>query len=120
MPRKRVLIVDDDQEIRFLIRTTLEFSDYDIHEAKNGPDAMRLVKMLKPNVIILDILMPGDFDGFEVCRRIKLNQLLANTRVILLSAMSDKEYFIKGGVAGADAYLVKPFSPVSLIDTLKT
>ncbi|NQZ52897.1 MAG: response regulator [Piscirickettsiaceae bacterium] len=117
--QKQLLIVDDDADLRKLVRKILEFSDFEIHESDNGQDALNFVLHTKPEVVILDIMMPGEIDGFEVCRQIKSNIATAHVRVVLLSALCLKEDLQKGGESGADAYLVKPFSPQSLLDTAK-
>lgn len=116
MTTKRVLIVDDNRELRALIRMTLEFGDYDLYEAEDGEHAMRLFPVVKPDVMILDIMMPGAFDGLEVCRRIKSNSATADTKIVLLSAMGQKADIERGKEAGADAYLTKPFSPLTLME----
>jgi DNA-binding response OmpR family regulator len=116
MNKKRILIVDDNQELRSLIRMTLEFNDYEIHEAEDGPHAMRLINVVKPDVVILDIMMPGEFDGLEVCKRVKSDAATADTKIILLSAMGQKKDVDLGLEAGANSYLTKPFSPLTLLD----
>lgn len=115
MKEKRVLIVDDNKELRALIRMTLELNDYDLFEAQDGDDALKIIPVAKPDVIILDIMMPGKFDGLELCRKIKSNVATSATKVILLSAKSQKADIDHGYEAGADVYLTKPFSPLALL-----
>lgn len=119
MNKKRVLIVDDNKELRTLIRMTLEFSSYEIHETEDGPHAMRLIEVVKPDIIILDIMMPGEFDGLEVCKRVKSNKETSSIKVILLSAMGQKIDIENGIKAGAHSYLTKPFSPLMLLDKME-
>ncbi|MCX4187197.1 response regulator transcription factor [Methylophaga sp. OBS4] len=118
--RQKLLIVDDHAELRTLIKMTLEYSDYELFEAENGDVALQIVGDIKPDVMILDVMMPGQVDGIEVCRRIKADPATANIKVILLSAKGQKGDIQGGGEAGADAYFVKPFSPMSLLECIKT
>lgn len=115
MTNKRVLIVDDNSEMRALIRMTLELDDYELFEAEDGDQALKIIPVVKPNVIILDIMMPGQFNGIDVCRKIKSNVLNSEIKVILLSAMGQKIDLDIGFEAGADLYIVKPFSPLDLL-----
>jgi len=115
---KKILIVDDHADIRRLIRLTLEFERYDIFEAADGKSALELATSNRPDVVLLDVMMPGAIDGLEVCRRIKADADLGNAKVIMLSARGQARDREAGLQAGADAYLVKPFSPLQLIDHL--
>lgn len=119
MTKKRVLIVDDNSDLRTLVLMTLEYSDYEIHQAEDASQGMQLVNTVKPDIIILDIMMPGELDGIELCRIIKSSEETSATRVILLSAMGQKDDIARGIKAGADVYLTKPFSPLELIEKLK-
>lgn len=116
---KRILIVEDQADIRKLIRMTLEFENYEIHEATDGAFGLRMATAVKPDVILLDVMMPGELDGLQVCQRVKSDPALAGTRVILLTARGQVRDRDAGTAAGADEYLVKPFSPLQLIDTLE-
>jgi len=115
---KKILIVDDHADIRRLIRMTLEFESYDIFEAADGRSAVELALANRPDIVLLDVMMPGDLNGLEVCRRLKADATLAGAKVILLSARGQARDREAGLQAGADAYLVKPFSPLHLIDYL--
>jgi len=116
---KRVLIVEDQTDIRKLIRMTLEFEDYEIHEASDGSFGLRLAGAVLPDLVLLDVMMPGDMDGLQVCRAIKTDQALRGIKVVLLSARGQARDLEAGKQAGADEYLVKPFSPLQLIDTIE-
>jgi CheY-like chemotaxis protein len=118
MPRTS-LIAEDHADIRKLIRMTLEFEDFDIHEVGNAPDALALAGRLKPDLVLLDVMMPGAFDGLEACRRLRADPFHAGTRIILLSARGQASDVQAGMSAGADAYLLKPFSPLQLLDTIQ-
>lgn len=116
---KRVLIVEDQPDIRKLIRMTLEFEAYEIHEADDGASGLRMAVALQPDLVLLDVMMPGELDGLQVCQRIKSDATLAGVRVVLLTARGQTRDREAGQRAGADEYLVKPFSPLQLIDTIE-
>jgi CheY-like chemotaxis protein len=116
---KRLLIVEDQADIRKLIRMTLEFEDYDIHEAVNGVEGLRKAIEITPDLILLDVMMPGELDGLAVCARVRADPALRQTKVVLLSARSQLQDFEAGTKAGADAYLAKPFSPLQLIESIE-
>ena len=113
---KKILIVDDHADIRRLIHLTLEFEQYEIHEAADGSAALERVSQLQPDLVLLDVMMPGPINGLEVCRRIRAMPQLCAVRVMLLSARGQASDREAGMQAGADSYLVKPFSPLQLID----
>jgi two-component system phosphate regulon response regulator PhoB len=114
-----LLIVDDQADIRKLIRMTLEFEGYTLVEAQDGAEALRLAKSSKPELMLLDVMMPGEFDGFQVCEQIKSDPALTETRIVMLTARGQQSDRERGRKAGADAYLTKPFSPLELIDTIE-
>jgi len=116
---KRILIVEDQADIRKLIRMTLEFEPYEIHEAADGAAGLRLAAAVQPDLILLDVMMPGELDGLQVCEQVRANPLLANTRVVLLTARGQLKDRDAGEQAGADEYLIKPFSPLQLIETIE-
>lgn len=115
---KRILIVDDQADIRRLIRLTLEFERCEIHEASDGEFGWRMVQAIRPDVVLLDVMMPGELDGLQVCQRIKSDPQLKSTPVLLLTARGLRKDREAGELAGADEYLIKPFSPLLLIETL--
>ena len=116
---KRVLIVEDQADIRKLIRMTLEFEPYEIHEAANGTDGLQLATEVLPDLILLDVMMPGNLDGLQVCARVRALPALQATRVVLLTARGQTQDRDAGQEAGADEYLIKPFSPLQLIETIE-
>ncbi len=115
-PAPVLLIVDDDRMLRRLLAVTFGSGKYRVYEADNGADALRMAFELSPDIVLLDVMLPGEFDGFEICRRIKAHAALARTRVVLLTALGQKKDRELGASAGADAYVVKPFSPRQLIE----
>jgi two-component system phosphate regulon response regulator PhoB len=116
---KRVLIVEDQADIRKLIHMTLEFEAYEIHEAADGVTGLRLARALRPDLMLLDVMMPGELDGLQVCQRIKADAELAGIKIVLLTARGQARDREAGSKAGAEEYLVKPFSPLQLIDTIE-
>lgn len=112
----RILIVDDHAEIRKLLRVTLEVGNFEVHEAESGKGALAMVARVKPRIVLMDIMMPGAIDGLQACRLIKDNPDLAGIKVVMLTARGQQIDIDQGKVAGADHYLVKPFSPLQLID----
>ena len=118
LTRQRLLIVDDEILVREIVRETLSFSDFEIYEASCGEDALDFINRYPTDVVLLDVLMPGKLDGFSVCEYIKSTELLKNIRVVILSAKTDPAALKRAGAVGADAYFTKPFSPLSLLDSL--
>ena len=118
MRQKRILIVDDQGELRKLVRMTLDFGDYELHEAEDGQRALELARVVKPDLLILDVMMPGAVDGYQVCKKLKENINGKIPYVILLTARGQKSDLEEGARVGADNYLIKPFSPLELIDNV--
>lgn len=117
---KKILIVEDHADIRRLIRMTLEFEDCEIHEAADAATGWDLAREVQPDVVLLDVMMPGALDGLDLCRAIKSDTRLRNVPVIVLSARGSSADREAGLQCGADAYLVKPFSPMQLLELLAT
>jgi len=114
----RVLVVDDQPYIRKLVRMTLSIGDFTVYEADNGMSALAMASNIKPKIILMDVMMPGEIDGLEACLRVKADPELADTAVIMVTARVQQADIEVGKAAGADAYLAKPFSPLQLIDTI--
>jgi len=102
-----------------LIRMTLEFGDFEIHEAHDGETGLNMARAIQPAIMLLDVMMPGLLDGYQVCQRIKQDPDLCHIKVIMLTARGQASDIAMGEAAGADAYLVKPFSPLELIDRVE-
>ncbi len=112
---KTVLIVEDYADIRRLIRMTLEFEDCIIHEAIDANTGLAAVRDLHPDLVFLDVMMPGELNGLDLCHAIKDDPTLRHIQVILVSARGNSTDREAGLRAGADAYMVKPFSPMELL-----
>lgn len=111
----KLLAVDDSPEVRELLRMTFDFDDYEFREAGNGEEALTLIREWKPDIVLLDIMMPGQFDGIDVCRLIKQDPDLQHIFVAMLTAKSEKEDMDICRELGANAYLIKPFYPLELV-----
>ncbi len=94
----------------------MSLEDLEIHEAEDGHAALKLAAALQPDVMLLDVMMPGGLDGLQVCERIKSDPVLKKIRIIMLTARAQASDVESALTAGADGYLSKPFSPLELID----
>ncbi len=117
MRPSRVLIVDDQPELRLLLTLSLSGADVELREAANGHEALLECEAKPPDIVLLDVMMPG-LDGYEVCRRIKADPRLAGARVVMMTAADQPEQRQRGFDAGADHYVSKPFSPGELLQLL--
>jgi DNA-binding response OmpR family regulator len=116
---RKILIVDDNEDIRSLLKLTLELANaFEIYEAADGPSAVEAVDTLKPDLMLLDIMMPGPFDGVETCKRVKAAGGAAAPKVILVSAKPEADILAAVKEAGADLYIAKPFGPATLVAKL--
>ncbi len=110
----KILVVDDESALRLLVRGTLEIGGYHILEADNGLKALELTAEERPDLIILDVMMPG-ITGYEVCKRIKEDPDTASAKVLILTAKGQQIDKEMAQAALADYFLSKPFSPVDLL-----
>jgi DNA-binding response OmpR family regulator len=113
---KKILIVEDHADIRRLIRMTLEFSDFEIFEAPDGDTGLAMTLELAPELVLLDVMMPGALNGLDACRAMKA--LPKPPRVVMLTARGRSDDMEEGRKAGANAYMVKPFSPLQLMENV--
>ena len=113
-----MLVVDDDRVIQQLLEVNLELEGYDVKRASNGDEALKLVRSFKPDIVLLDVMMPK-LDGREVCRRIKGDPATAAIPVVFLSARAQDMDVNSGLEHGASAYITKPFDPVDLLQTVE-
>jgi DNA-binding response OmpR family regulator len=116
-----ILIVDDHSDIRRLIRMTLEFAGHGtaVSEASDGETGLAMARELRPDVVITDVMMPGATNGLSLCQTLKADPEMSGTAIIMISAKGRAEDRLAGLEAGAEAYLVKPFSPLELVKTLE-
>jgi DNA-binding response OmpR family regulator len=113
--KRRVLLADDDPGLRRLIGTTLGTDDFDLLQAVDGEEALRIAQQQHPELVLLDVNMPK-LDGFEVCRKLKNDPQTAAIKVVMLTARATDVDRARGRDAGADDYFIKPFSPVQLLN----
>jgi len=111
MEREKILLVDDEPDILKVIRAYLEKSNYLVYEADTGRSALQIFENLKPDLIVLDLMLP-DMTGEEVCRLIRK---ASNTPILMLTAKSSEDDKVGGLLIGADDYITKPFSPRELM-----
>jgi two-component system phosphate regulon response regulator PhoB len=113
-----ILIADDEPAIRELIRFTLEDERIELVEAVDGLEALALARQTRPELILLDVRMPG-LDGVEVCRRLRAEPAHADTCIVMLTAASQPADRGRALAAGANEYLTKPFSPLALFSLVR-
>jgi PleD family two-component response regulator len=110
----RILVADDEPHIRQILRFTLERAGYQVYLATDGEDALKQASELKPNLVLLDVMMPK-VDGYEVCRKMRQDFTLNQIPVIMLSARGEQRDRVAGLEGGANDYLVKPYSNEELL-----
>ena len=115
---KKILLVDDHSDIRQLMRLTLGRS-FEILEAEDGAAALEVVRRQRPSLVVLDVMMPGELDGYQVLETIKQDDELSETHVIMVTARGQAKDYDAGMSRGADAYFIKPFSPLQLTNKIR-
>ncbi len=116
--KKRILLIEDEEDIAALIKLQAEVSGYKLHVEVDGINGYRAIEREKPDLVILDIMLPGQ-NGFDVCRKMKANTELRNVPVIILTAKREELDMVLGLELGADDYVAKPFSPKVLFSRIK-
>jgi DNA-binding response OmpR family regulator len=114
MAKKKVLIVDDEPNIVTALEYLLSKSGYEVAVAENGEEALAAVARAKPDLVLLDVMMPR-LNGYEVCRRLRERPEWAGTKIVILSAKGREVDVSKGLSLGADLYVTKPFSNTELV-----
>lgn len=117
--QSKILVVDDHPASRMTAVALLSVEGYDILEAESGPTALACVKQTSPDLILLDVMMPG-MDGFEVCRRLKQDEQTRLIPIVFVTALNDRRSRIRGIEAGADDFLTKPFDHLELTARVKS
>lgn len=118
MAKDKILIVDDEEHIIELLKFNLLNAGYEVYTANDGINAVKIAKLEKPNLILLDLMLPG-IDGFDVCKEIKRDKDMQNTSIIMLTAKGEELDKILGLELGADDYMTKPFSVRELLARVK-
>jgi two-component system response regulator ResD len=112
-----ILVVDDDADIRGLLRLTLESYGFAVREAEDGVAALEALSERAPNGMVLDLMMPG-LDGYGVLRAMRQRDMAPDTRVLILTCKTEERDYMKGWELGADEYMTKPFDPELLVGRL--
>ncbi|MGE5463189.1 MAG: response regulator transcription factor [Syntrophothermus sp.] len=115
----KILIAEDERDIRDLVAFTLRFAGYEVFAAANGEEAVELAPQVNPDLILMDVRMPR-MTGYEACRIMKLNPDLRDIPIVFLSAKGQETEIQQGLEAGAEEYLLKPFAPDQLTSHVKT
>jgi two-component system, OmpR family, alkaline phosphatase synthesis response regulator PhoP len=118
MRRKKILIADDNENIREALTSILEDEGHSLWIAKNGAEALEKVREISPDILILDVMMP-EMSGYDVCRAVKNDPDLKKTFILMLSAKGQAAEQEQGKENGADDYIVKPFSPTDILARIK-
>ena len=117
-PAARVLIAEDEPSIVVSLEFLLRQAGYEVHVAANGEDALRDLRALRPDLVLLDVMLPG-VNGFEICRRLRADAQLAGIRIMMLTARGRESEVAKGLALGADAYVTKPFGTRELLASIR-
>jgi DNA-binding response OmpR family regulator len=112
------MIVDDDPMVTRLVRINLELENFEVVEAWDGKTALEAIKGNPPDLLLLDVMMP-QMDGWEILRKVRSDPNRKDLPIVLLTAKVQDEDIAKGWEMGADGYIVKPFNPVNLADSLR-
>jgi CheY-like chemotaxis protein len=118
----RILVVEDQDSIRRMIEALIQARGYDVTAVASGTKAIDVAMTHPPDLVLLDLMLPGQYDGFEVCRRLRGDPSTSKVPVVVISALDDDNSRARATQAGATAYYTKPFSPIALlkeIDRLK-
>jgi CheY-like chemotaxis protein len=115
---RKLLIVDDEEGVRSLVRMTLESERYQILEASSASEAISMVRSHQPDLVLLDVMLP-DSSGIELCHSLKADPDTKGTTVVMLTAKAQSSDLEEAEAAGADGYFTKPFSPVALMQRVE-
>ncbi|MBU2103083.1 MAG: response regulator [Candidatus Omnitrophota bacterium] len=118
MDKKRILLVDDEKDLSDTVRFRLQHAGYDVLCAYDGLEAIECARKEKPDLIILDLMLPK-LDGYKVCRMLKFDEQYKKIPIILFSAKAQESDKQLGKEVGADSYITKPFEPSVLLDKIK-
>ena len=119
----RILVVEDQDSIRRMIEALVQARGYQVTAVSTGAKAIDVALTDTPDIVLLDLNLPGQYDGFDVCQKLRSDPLTRGLPVVIISAMDDDESRARASAAGATAYYTKPFSPIALlkeIDRLKS
>ena len=118
MDKKRILVVDDEEDILSVLRFRLEANNYEVLVASDGQEGLNKARSEKPDLMILDLMLPK-IDGYKVCRMLKFDEAYKTIPIIIFTARAQKQDEELGMEMGADAYISKPFEPEILLGKIK-
>jgi len=118
MDKKRILVVDDEEDIRNMLRFRLEALNYEVFEAEDGQEGLDKARSTKPDLVILDLMLPK-IDGFKVCRMLKFDEKYKHIPIIMFTSRGEKKNKEVGKEMGADLYVTKPFEPEGLLKQIE-
>jgi DNA-binding response OmpR family regulator len=114
----RIIVVDDQSDIRMMCRVNLALEGYDVIEAPDGESGLLAIRASRPDIVLLDVMMPG-IDGWEVLEALKGDPRTGDIPVVMLTARVQREDEIRGWTSGAADYVAKPFNPTVLIEVVR-
>jgi CheY-like chemotaxis protein len=112
---KRILVVEDQDSIRRMIEALVTARGYDVTAVGTGAKAIDVATTDPPDLVLLDLMLPGQYDGFEVCRRLRADTTTRRIPILVVTAMDDEGARARATEAGANAFFTKPFSPIALL-----
>lgn len=115
----KILVVEDQDSIRRMIEALVTGRGHEVTGVSNGAQALEACMHKPPDIVLLDLNLPGLYDGFEVCKRLRLDPSTQRTPVVIISAMDDEQSRQKASESGATAYYTKPFSPIALLKEIE-
>ncbi len=116
--KTQILIIEDEEDIRELVRYNLERENFGVSESESGEAGLKAVSQKKPDLILLDLMLPGK-DGLQICRELKKNEAVRDIPVVMMTAKGEESDIVTGLELGAEDYIVKPFSPKVLVARVK-
>lgn len=115
----KILVCEDQDSIRRMIEALVQARGYDVVAVASGAKAIDVALTSPPDLVLLDLMLPGQYDGFEVCRRLRANPGTRAVPVVIISALEDEDSRARAREAGASAYYTKPFSPIALLKEIE-
>jgi CheY-like chemotaxis protein len=115
----RILVVEDQDSIRRMIEALVQGRGYKVTAVASGAKAIDVASTDPPDLVLLDLMMPGQYDGFEVCRRLRADASTKNIPILVVTAMDDDGARTRATQAGATAFFTKPFSPIALLKEIE-
>lgn len=115
----RILVVEDQDSIRRMIEALVQARGYEVEAVASGTKAIDVAMTRPPDLVLLDLMLPGQYDGFEVCHRLRTDPATKGVPVVIISALDDADSRARASRAGATAYYTKPFSPIALLKEIE-